>query len=298
MAFAGRDPNASAKHLDVDEEKPQLNRHCNECGPNSYCTHSSDDDTPPPFNEPTNNITAVHQILGPAYPSPAKPTPTIPMLNPQNLSGLLTENVDQHASGYLVFTNHGTLLASNDGTPVKFARKASALTALTWRLTEAALLSNGMQATSGPSISAAPLKTLETAAGPGGGELQMMVTEVEDKTLVVEYVKERILVAAMKETAEICKGSRPAEGDEDRSGGESVSSGGVEGVESENSAGERGSSTGSTGSGRPEGESSGTASESVAENLSKLQILKLKAEGLRDALRIDLKNFCMPDTFT
>ena len=126
----------------------------------------------------------------------------------------------------------------------------------------------------------------------------MMVTEVEDKTLVVEHVKEKILVAAMKETPEIYKGSRPAEGDEGRGGGESVSSRGMEGVESENSAGERDSSTGSTGSGRPEGESSGTASESVAENLSRLQILKLKAEGLRDALRIDLKTFRMPDTFT
>lgn len=96
MAYAGNNSNISAKHLDVDEERPQRYRHCNECGENSYCTHSDDDETPPPFDDRTDNITAVHQILGPAYPSPR-----LQMLNPRNLSGLLTENVDEHASGYL-----------------------------------------------------------------------------------------------------------------------------------------------------------------------------------------------------
>ena len=119
-------------------------------------------------------------------------------------------------------------------------------------------------------------------------------------TLVVEYVKEKILIASMKETAELHKGVKQAEGDEigNASGGESVSSGGVEGVESETSAGEGDSSTGTAAGGEPDKESSGAASESGAEDLSKLQILKLKTEGLRDALRVDLKDFRMPETFT
>lgn len=96
MAYAGNIPTTSAKHLDVDEDRTQRYRHCNECGQNSYCTHSDDDDTPPPLDDNTDIITAVHQIIGPVYPSPG-----LQMLNPRNLSGLLTENVDEHASGYL-----------------------------------------------------------------------------------------------------------------------------------------------------------------------------------------------------
>ena len=134
----------------------------------------------------------------------------------------------------------------------------------------------------------------------------MLVTEVEQMTLVVEYVKERLLVAALKETAEICGEKKRAEGEEGGSGSEggekeSVGSGGAGGEEEgEQSGGEGGgSSVGTAAGGRAQSESSGTAAEGAGgEGLSKLQILKLKTEGLRDALRVDLKDFRMPETFT
>lgn len=162
------------------------------------------------------------------------------------------------------------------------------------------MLSHTMQAASIPGISAAPLKTIETGAAKGGDELQMLVTEVENMTLVVEYVKEKILVASMKETAEIYGGSKQTEGKENDSGGESVSSEAVDGDGSDTSAGEGASSTGTdtAAAGQAVSESSGAASEFGAENFTKLQILKLKTEGLRDALRVDLKDFSMPETFT
>lgn len=157
---------------------------------------------------------------------------------------------------------------------------------------------NTIQGTSIPSISAAPLKTIETAAAKGGEELQMLVTEVDNMTIVVEYVKEKIVVAAMKESVEIYGAPKRADGTENGSGGESVSSASAEGAESETSGEDGDSSTGTAAAGRTVSESSGTASGTGAENLTKLQILKLKTEGLRDALRVDLKDFRMPETFT
>ena len=196
-----------------------------------------------------------------------------------------------------VFTDHGTLLGYSDGTLVKYARKASALTALTWRLNEAAMLGNPTQAAIS-SISAAPLTTIETAATKGGEELQMMVTEVDDMTLVVEHVKERLLLASMKETAEVYKGVKQAEANGNDSGNGSVTSGGVEGGESGTSVGEGGLSTGPAAGGSAESDKSASADGSGAEAFTELQILRLKTEGLRDALRADLKDFKMPKTFT
>lgn len=157
---------------------------------------------------------------------------------------------------------------------------------------------NTIQGTSIPSISAAPLKTIETATANGGEELQMMVTEVDNMTLVVEYVKEKIVVAAMKESAEIYGGPKRSEETENGSGGESVSSASAGGAASETSEGDGDSSPSTAAAERTVSGSSVTASETGAEDLTKLQILKLKAEGLRDALRVDLKDFRMPESFT
>ncbi|KAL8699460.1 MAG: hypothetical protein Q9224_001402, partial [Gallowayella concinna] len=123
------------------------------------------------------------------------------MLAARHLSNFLTQNVEAGvASNYIIFTTHGTLLGYSSTINVTTARNISAITGLTWRANDSALLRG---ADIGPIPGGASLlKTLEITQAERGPGLFNMICEYKKFLMAVQWVKKGILVAAMIELDE------------------------------------------------------------------------------------------------
>ncbi|KAL8860556.1 MAG: hypothetical protein Q9178_002908 [Gyalolechia marmorata] len=120
------------------------------------------------------------------------------MLSARHLSRFLTENVEPGvASSYIIFTTHGTLLGYSSPLAVTTARNIAAITGLTWRANDSALLrgSDIGPITGGASL----LKTLETTQAEKGPGLFNMICEYKRYLMSVQWIKPGFLIAAMTE---------------------------------------------------------------------------------------------------
>ena len=95
-------------------------------------------------------------------------------------------------------TLHGTLLGYSDGMSILQARKIAALTGLTWRLKNNALVSRGskIDVTGGGVM---VLKTLQVTTNNHDGSLRQMVVEVDGLWVAACWVKQEVLISAMIE---------------------------------------------------------------------------------------------------
>ncbi|KAL8802701.1 MAG: hypothetical protein Q9200_006495, partial [Gallowayella weberi] len=123
------------------------------------------------------------------------------MLAARHLSNFLTQNVEAGvASNYIIFTTHGTLLGYSSTINVTTARSIAAITGLTWRANDSALLRG---ADIGPIPGGASLlKTLEITQAEKGPGLFNMICEYKKYLMAVQWVTKGILVAAMIELDE------------------------------------------------------------------------------------------------
>ncbi|KAL8779455.1 MAG: hypothetical protein Q9213_006939 [Squamulea squamosa] len=123
------------------------------------------------------------------------------MLAARHLSNFLTENVEAGvATDYIVFTTHGTLLGYSSPLSVTTARNIAAITGLTWRANDSALLR-------GTDIGPIPggaslLKTLEISQAEKGPGLFNMICEYKKYLMSVQWIKPGFLLAAMTELDE------------------------------------------------------------------------------------------------
>ncbi|KAL8814859.1 MAG: hypothetical protein Q9223_005951 [Gallowayella weberi] len=123
------------------------------------------------------------------------------MLAARHLSNFLTQNVEAGvASNYIIFTTHGTLLGYSSTINVTTARSIAAITGLTWRANDSALLRG---ADIGPIPGGASLlKTLEITQAEKGPGLFNMICEYKKFLMAIQWVTKGILVAAMIELDE------------------------------------------------------------------------------------------------
>lgn len=208
-------PSSPSDSFKSDEEQSTSSNsdHYEVDSKSAHCIRS---DSPRDFNPSVDTTPCIFEA--PAYD----------MLNARNLSGLLTENTDEHASHFMsalsqtpkhrrrlvmlttsvlensVFTCYGTLMGYSDSVKLKFARKVSALAGATWRSTETALYEAAerdeafLGGAEGP-VTATPtlLKTLSITAIDNDGRLTSMVVDVGGIIAAVSVVKGTILVAAL-----------------------------------------------------------------------------------------------------
>ncbi|KAL8902762.1 MAG: hypothetical protein Q9171_007604 [Xanthocarpia ochracea] len=120
------------------------------------------------------------------------------MLSARHLSRFLTENVEPGvATSYIIFTTHGTLLGYSSPLAVTTARNIAAITGLTWRANDSALL-RGVDI--GPITGGASLlKTLEITQAEKGPGLFNMICEYKRYLMSVQWIKPGFLIAAMTE---------------------------------------------------------------------------------------------------
>ncbi|KAL8766076.1 MAG: hypothetical protein Q9209_007042 [Squamulea sp. 1 TL-2023] len=123
------------------------------------------------------------------------------MLAARHLSNFLTENVESGvATSYIVFTTHGTLLGYSSPLSVTTARNIAAITGLTWRANDSALLRG---ADIGPITGGASLlKTLEITQAEKGPGLFNMICEYKKHLMSIQWIKPGFLLAAMTELDE------------------------------------------------------------------------------------------------
>ncbi|KAI4233206.1 MAG: hypothetical protein L6R40_007129 [Gallowayella cf. fulva] len=123
------------------------------------------------------------------------------MLAARHLSNFLTQNVEAGvATSYIIFTTHGTLLGYSSALDVPVARNIAAITGLTWRANDSALLRG---ADIGPIPGGASLlKTLEITQAEKGPGLFNMICEYKKFLMAVQWIKTGLLVAAMTEIDE------------------------------------------------------------------------------------------------
>ncbi|KAL8736747.1 MAG: hypothetical protein Q9166_000113 [cf. Caloplaca sp. 2 TL-2023] len=123
------------------------------------------------------------------------------MLSARHLSDFLTQNVEAGVvTSFIMFTTHGTLLGYSSPLPVATARSIAAITGLTWRANDSALL-RGVDI--GPITGGASLlKTLEITQAEKGPGLFNMICEHKKYLMSVQWIKPGFLVAAMTELDE------------------------------------------------------------------------------------------------
>ncbi|KAL8848028.1 MAG: hypothetical protein Q9221_006933 [Calogaya cf. arnoldii] len=120
------------------------------------------------------------------------------MLAARHLSNFLTENVELGiATSYIIFTSHGTLLGYSSPLPVATARSIAAITGMTWRANDSALL-RGTDANP-PTGRASLLKVLEITQAEKGPGLFNMICEHKRYLMSVQWIKPNLLLAAMTE---------------------------------------------------------------------------------------------------
>lgn len=99
-----------------------------------------------------------------------------------------------------IFTTHGTLLGYSSPLLVTTARDIAAITGLTWRANDSALLRGK---SIGPLTGAANLqKTLETTQAEKGPGLFNMICEYKKYLISVQWIKPGLLLAGMNEIDE------------------------------------------------------------------------------------------------
>ncbi|KAL8715878.1 MAG: hypothetical protein Q9220_000545 [cf. Caloplaca sp. 1 TL-2023] len=210
------------------------------------------------------------------------------MLAARHLSNFLDQNVQEGvATSYIVFTTHGTLLAYSSPLPVTVARNISALTGLTWRANDQAVLRG---ADIGPIPGGASLlKTLEITKADKGrhnNNLDNMICKFKSFLMAVQWIQNGFLLAAMIESehpsaaAAAEKGKGRFEVGADGEGDEGDEAWEDEGVAEE---------------GTSENEDDG----GTTTKLSKKEKLFAKSQGLADAIREQWKTngFKMPAGF-
>ncbi|KAL8646184.1 MAG: hypothetical protein Q9226_006974 [Calogaya cf. arnoldii] len=123
------------------------------------------------------------------------------MLAARHLSNFLTENVEPGiTTSYIIFTSHGTLLGYSSPLPVTTARSIAAITGMTWRANDSALL-RGTDANP-PTGRTSLLKVLEITQAEKGSGLFNMICEYKRYLMSVQWIKPSLLLAAMTELDE------------------------------------------------------------------------------------------------
>lgn len=220
------------------------------------------------------------------------------MLNPYNIQSLLTENTDLHASHFTFMTVRGNLLGHEAGANVKSTRRFAAYAATTWLKHDIALKETGQVF---PSDDIPWGRTLRiTVADKGEGEgmgLHGLVVEVDGMVGAVAYVTEKLLVAAQMEQERfgtedeliaMVEGSDVAEGNPgDGDGSAEMAEGGEHPGDMDESRGDESVSDSADGASNPEADV----------KFSKLRILEVRAEGMADYMREELKDFKMPSSY-
>ncbi|MCJ1461578.1 hypothetical protein MMC07_000175 [Pseudocyphellaria aurata] len=277
---------------------------CNQCSPNgayTYCTHEEDDgpfDTTVNIDRIRENIQAIPFDTIPDEPPASIKELEYEMFKSDALSALLSENTDENASHYVVFTSRGTLLGHSGKMSIRTGRKVAALAGLTWRANEAALLS-GVELLL--SASSSLLKTIAAEPNETDGTLAYMVAESEGMLAAVYYVQETILVAALapikaptrkKNAAKAEKADsfkdEPATSPTTSSGNEEASPKGSPDRDFQDDA------SSVKGKAREIDEVKRIL-EQPKPGYSQQQILTWKAEGMAEALREDLRGFKLPE---
>lgn len=217
-----------------------------------------------------------------------------------------------------VFTARGTLLGYSDAIEIRHARKVSALAGITWRANEIAI-NNGLEGSIAPTSTL--LKTLQINTNDKTGKLSSMVVQSENFMTAICDVGKHVLVAAIvgletpvekktrhtKERAEQKFGKQtssatsPATTPSAATEEVSTSSEPIDKTSSDKVTAENGisaePSSGAIPTGKQqtdEGKKSPISSPKLGP--SQEQILLWKAEGIAEALHIDLgRGFSLPE---
>ncbi|KAL2044825.1 hypothetical protein N7G274_002600 [Stereocaulon virgatum] len=249
-------------------------------------------------------------------------TPQPPsMISCQRIKQFLSANVDEHASHFILMTTAGTLLGHNYSARVPLLRKFCAFAGPTWRLHDTALAQTGKLATE-PAAKDGFFqgKVVQFVVNDDDSGLVSMYVDQDDHVGVVVYVKERLLIAALKEKrnlrgetdelAKLIKGLNLEEEDatdaKETEGGATDAKGGTEGAATDGSVEKGGADPeepSSVQSVESEDETEGKGKEPANEDPkpkkpSKMRILELRAEAIAEALADgELKYFRMPKDF-
>lgn len=221
------------------------------------------------------------------------------MFKSNALSGLLSENTDEHASHFVVFTSHGTLLGYSAQMSIRTARKVTSLAGISWRCHEEALRIGAEELVS--ASSALKVHNIETN---DDDKLTCMVSETEGMMAAVCDVKETILVAALapvktppEKKKRAAKAEKKAGSSEDESAASPTTSTGNEEASPSGSPDKDSQDDASSmkGKAKESNEVDMEPFERPKLGLSQEQILTWKAEGMAEALREDLYDFKLPE---
>ncbi|KAL9631080.1 MAG: hypothetical protein Q9164_006085 [Protoblastenia rupestris] len=194
---------------------------------------------------------------------------------------LLTDNVDENVSHYVVFTDHGTLLSHDHNIPKTALTKFAPFAGTVWRNHNASITSTGSTSLSVGGLPA--MKTLKTDLRPDELGLRSLTVEMDGVVSVMRLIIPRLLVAAQLESASF----REEEEDEvsARIAGLAINEGcREEGSESVNDGEANGDGESANGEAEDGDDAASRDGNDGKKKLGKMRILELKVEGMAEFL--------------